>query len=90
MKELRFDECDVANVTETFCAPTVPAGVVAVITVDDTRVTLIAQLVPTRTTGVPVGKDPVVVMVMFVPPVTIPVLGEMDEMAGAVIGATYE
>ena len=90
MKELKFDECDVANVTETFCAPTVPAGVVAVITVDDTRVTLVAQPVPTRTTGVPVGKDPVVVMVMFVPPVTIPVLGAIDEMAGVVIGATYE
>ena len=74
--------------TETFCAPTVPAGVVAVITVAETRVTLVAQPVPTSTTGVPVGKVPAVVIVMFVPPVTRPVLGEIEEMTGVVMGAT--
>ena len=88
MNELRFAECDVANVTDTFWAPTVPAGVVAVISVDDCRVTLVAQLVPTKTIGVPDGKVPVVVILMFVPPVTIPVFGSMDEIAGVVIGAT--
>jgi hypothetical protein len=90
VNELRFEECAVANVTDTFCAPTVPAGVVAVMVVALTLETFVAQLVPTTTTGVPEGKVSVVVMVMFVPPVTMPEFGAMEEMAGVVMGATYE
>ena len=88
VNELRFDECEVANVTDTFCAPTVPAGVVAVMVVASTLETFVAQLVPTKTIGVPEGNVPVVVMVMFVPPVTMPVFGAMEEIAGVVMGAT--
>ena len=56
------------GVTETSLAPTVPAGIVAVTKVLDTRTTLVAFTVPNFTTGIPVSPKPRPSMVTAVPP----------------------
>ena len=65
-----------AVVTKTLAVPAVPAGVVAVMVVELTTVTLVAATPPMVTAFGPVTKlAPVIVMV--VPPVAGPVVGEI-------------
>jgi hypothetical protein len=68
-------------VTTTFLAPAVPAGVVAVIVVEFTTVTPVADAPPTVTVA-PVWK-PVPVIVIGVPPVTNPELGDTVVIVGS-------
>ena len=68
-------------VTTTFLAPTVPAGVVAVIDVGLTTVTLVAAA-PPMVTVAPVANW-VPVMVIDVPPTSVPLLGLMLVIVGA-------
>ena len=49
-------------VTATLCAPTVPAGVTAVMLVDETTTTLVAATPPTVTLVAPVKFAPVIVI----------------------------
>ena len=68
-------------VTSTLAAPAVPAGVTAVIDVDDTTVTEVAAAPPIVTLVAPVKSVPV--MVTLVPPVVGPELGEIAVTVGA-------
>ena len=70
-------------VTATLCAPAVPAGVVAVMTVA-VLVKIVAAATPTFTLVAPVKFVPV--MVMVVPPATGPEIGATVVMVGS---ATY-
>ena len=65
-------------VTDTFCAPWVPIGVIAVMEVALTTTTLVAAAPPTFTLVTPVKLVPV--MVMEVPPNVEPEFGLMEEM----------
>ena len=67
--------------TTTFLAPAVPAGVVAVIEVALTRVTLVAGDPPIVTVGP--GRNPVPVIVTGVPPATGPDSGVIAVTVGA-------
>jgi hypothetical protein len=71
-------------VTATLFAPTVPAGVTAVMLVDETTTTLVAGTPPTVTLVAPVRFVPVIVIA--VPPAVEPVTGETEEIVG---GAKY-
>ena len=72
-----------AVVTKTLLlAPTVPAGVVAVIVVGLTKLTLVAATPPMVTTLGPATKL-VPVMVIKVPPAEEPLVGETLVTAGA-------
>ena len=68
-------------VTTTFTAPAAWAGVVAVIEVPLTTVTVLAAVPPTVT--VAPDRKPVPVMVTAVPPLTDPELGEIAVTVGA-------
>jgi hypothetical protein len=68
-------------VTTTFLAPTVPAGVVAVIVVEFTTDTPVADAPPTVT--VAPERKPVPVIVIEVPPVTTPELGDTFVTVGS-------
>jgi hypothetical protein len=70
-------------VTTTFAAPAEPAGVVAVIDVDDTKVTPVAATPPTVTPKDAPDAKSVPVIVIGVPPEVLPVEGEMPEIVGA-------
>jgi len=70
-------------VTTTFAAPAEPAGVVAVMEVDDTRVTPVAATPPTVTPNEAPEAKSVPVMVIEVPPAVDPVEGEMPVIVGA-------
>ena len=72
-------------VTSTLAVPTLLAGVVAVMLVELTTVKLVAATPPMVTAVAPVKSAPV--MVMFVPPATEPVVGEILITVGATIGA---
>ena len=69
--------------TTTFLAPTVPAGVVHVIEVDETTTTLVHDEPPTVT--VAPDANPVPVMVIAVPPLTVPDELETAETTGGVV-----
>ena len=69
-------------VTATLFAPTVPAGVTAVMLVNETTTTLVAATPPTVTLVAPVRFVPVIVIAVPVEPVT----GETEELVG---GANY-
>ena len=71
-------------VTATLFAPTVPAGVTAVMLVDETTTTLVAATPPTVTLVAPVKLVPVIVIA--VPPAVDPEVGETEEIVG---GAKY-
>lgn len=68
-------------VTTTFCAPAVPAGVVAVIVVEFTMTTFVAATPPTFTVALLLKSVPVIVMA--VPPAVEPEAGEMLVIVGA-------
>ena len=68
-------------VTSTLAVPTLPAGVVAVILVSLTTITLAAAAPPMVTAVAPVKSVPV--MVMGVPPFAAPVAGEILVTVGA-------
>ena len=68
-------------VTRTLALPAVPAGVTAVIDVEDTTVTEVAAAPPIVTAVAPV--KPVPEMVTLVPPAIGPVLGEIALTVGA-------
>ena len=68
-------------VTNTLEAPPLPAGVVAVIVVESTTATLVAEVPPMVTPVAPVKSVPV--MVMAVPPAPDPVEGETFVTVGA-------
>ena len=70
----------VALVTATDAAPAVPPGVVAVICVSLTTVTLVAGPPPTVTPVVPMKLDPLIVI--GVPPATGPWLGDTPVTIG--------
>ena len=76
--------CPSLLVTTTSRAPAVPAGVVAVIDVDDTTVAPVAATPPTVTPNDPPEVKFVPVMVIAVPPAAEPVDGEIPEIVGAV------
>ena len=71
-----------ALVTNTPAVPRVPAGVIAVMVVELTTVTLVAAVPPMVTTFGPATKL-VPVMVMVVPPVERPLVGEILVTVGA-------
>jgi hypothetical protein len=71
---LSVADCVSVLVTTISCAPALPAGVVQVIDVDDTRVTLVHASTPTVTVG-PVKKF-VPVIVIGVPPAAVPDVGD--------------
>ena len=71
-----------AVVTVTSTGPEAPAGAVAVTSVADTAVTLVAATVPNVTPVAPVRLVPV--MVTWVPPVVGPVVGLIEVTAGGV------
>jgi len=68
-------------VTRTLAVPTVPAGVTAVIEVEDTTVTEVAAAPPMVTPVAPVKLVPVIVT--LVPPAVGPELGEIAVTVGA-------
>ena len=68
-------------VTTTLFAPTDPAGVTAVMLVDETTTTLVAATPPTVMLVAPIRFVPVIVIA--VPPAVEPVAGETEEMEGA-------
>ena len=68
-------------VTKTLEEPVMPAGVVAVIVVELTTVTLVAEVPPMVTPVAPAKSVPV--MVMAVPPAVDPAAGEMLATEGA-------
>ena len=70
-------------VTATLFAPTVPAGVTAVMLVDETTTTLVAATPPTVTLVAPVKLVPVIVIA--VPPAVEPEVGATEEMAAGVL-----
>ena len=71
-----------ALVTITLAVPKVPAGVIAVMVVELTTITLVAVVPPMVTTFGPATKL-VPVMVMVVPPVERPLVGEILVTVGA-------
>lgn len=73
--------CVSVFVTTTSCAPAVPAGVVQVIEVADTTVTLVHAAPPTAT--VAPDKKFVPVIVIAVPPALVPEVPETLETVGA-------
>jgi hypothetical protein len=78
---LSVADCRSVLVTTMSCAPAVPAGVVQVIDVDDTRVTLVHAAPPTVT--VAPDKKFVPVMVIDVPPAAVPDVPETLDTVGA-------
>ncbi len=72
-----------AVVTDTLCAPAVPAGVSAVIDVDETTTTFVAATAPTFTFVASVKFVPVIVI--SVAPVMGPELGLTLEIVGVEI-----
>ena len=68
-------------VTATLAAPTVPAGVTAVMVVDESTTTLVAATPPIVTLVAPVKVAPVIVN--GVPPTVEPVTGETEEIIGS-------
>jgi hypothetical protein len=84
---LSVADCVSVLVTTMFCAPAVPAGVVQVIDVDDTMVTLVQATPPTVT--VAPDKKFVPVIVIAVPPAAVPEVGEtLDTLGAAANGVT--
>ena len=75
----------VAVVTSTLTVPMVPVGVVAVMVLSSTTVTLVAATPSMVTPVAPVKSVPV--MVMTVPPAAEPVVGEILVTVGAGAGA---
>jgi hypothetical protein len=73
--------CVSVFVTTTSCAPAVPAGVVQVIEVEDTTVTLVHAAPPTVT--VAPDRKLVPVIVIDVPPATVPEVPETPDTVGA-------
>jgi hypothetical protein len=73
--------CVSVFVTTTSCAPAVPAGVVQVIEVEDTTVTLVHAAPPTVT--VAPERKLVPVIVIAVPPAAVPEVPETPETVGA-------
>ena len=73
--------CVSVFVTTTSCAPAVPAGVVQVIEVEDTTVTLVHAAPPTVT--VAPDRKLVPVIVIDVPPAAVPEVPETPETVGA-------
>ena len=71
-----------AVVTKTLAGPTFPVGVSTVMVFESTTVTLVAATPPMVTTLGPATKL-VPVMVILVPPLTRPKLGEILVMVGA-------
>ena len=71
-------------VTNTLAVPTLPAGVVAVMLVELTTVTLVAEVPPIVTEVAPVKSVPVIVTP--VPPSVVPVDGEIDDTVGLGVG----
>ena len=72
-------------VTKTLAAPTVPAGVVAVMVVELTKAKVAALTPPMVTPVAPVKSVPV--MVMLVPPAVEPLVGEILITVGATTAA---
>ena len=72
-------------VTAILFAPTVPAGVIAVMLVDETTTTLVAATPPTVTLVAPVKSQPVIVI--GVPPSVRPDIGVIDVIVGCGSGA---
>ena len=72
-------------VTATLVAPTVPAGVTAVMLVEETTTTLVAATPPTVTLVAPVKSQPVIVI--GVPPAVEPDIGVIDVIVGCDSGA---
>ena len=72
-------------VTKTLAAPTVPAGVVAVMVVELTKAKVAALTPPMVTPVAPVKSVPV--MVMLVPPAVEPLVGEILITVGATAAA---
>ena len=70
-----------AVVTATVFAPAVPAGVTAVMLVEETTTTLVAATPPTVTLDAPVRFVPVIVIA--VPPEVDPDVGETEDTVGA-------
>ena len=70
-------------VTKTLAVPAVPAGVVAVMVVELTTVTLVAAVPPMVTAVAPVKSVPV--MVMVVPPAVEPLVGEIFVTVGGAV-----
>ena len=68
-------------VTKTLAVPALPAGVVAVMLVELTTVTLVAAVPPRAIAVAPVKLAPV--MVMVVPPACEPLVGEILVTVGA-------
>ena len=68
-------------VTKTLAVPALPAGVVAVMLVELTTVTLVAAVPPRAIAVAPVKLVPV--MVMVVPPACEPLVGEILVTVGA-------
>jgi hypothetical protein len=84
---LSVADCVSVLVTTTSCAPALPAGVVQVIDVDDTRVTLVHAAPPTVTVGP--AKKFVPVIVIDVPPAAVPDAPEtLDTLGAAASGVT--
>ena len=78
---LNVAACVSVLVTTTSCAPALPAGVVQVIDVDDTRVTLVHAAPPTVT--VAPDKKFVPVIVIDVPPAAVPDVPDTPDTVGA-------
>ena len=73
-------------VTTTLFAPAAPAGVTAVMTVEETTTTLVAVTPPTVTVDAPERFVPVIVIA--VPPNVDPDVGETEDTVGAGGGTT--
>ena len=78
---LNVADCVSVLVTTMFCAPAVPAGVVQVIEVEDTTVTLVHAAPPTVT--VAPERKLVPVIVIAVPPTLVPEAPEILDTVGA-------
>jgi hypothetical protein len=84
---LSVADCVSVLVTTISCAPALPAGVVQVIDVDDTRVSLVHGAPPTVT--VAPDKKFVPVIVIGVPPAAVPDVPEtLDTLGAAASGIT--
>lgn len=84
---LNVADCVSVLVTTMFCAPAVPAGVVQVIEVEDTTVTLVHAAPPTVT--VAPARKLVPVIVIDVPPALVPEVPEtLDTVGVAANGVT--
>ncbi len=82
--------CPSPFVTTTSRAPAVPAGVVAVMVVDDTTVAPVAATPPTVTPNDPPEVKFVPVIVIAVPPAAEPVEGETPVIVGAAAPARMD